>query len=113
MAHGFLIINVTLILQVCGIIFYAGKTYNHPFRGLFKGAQDFFAEGAETFLAPLMVTSDSEGPFWGTKKVEQKCLNRMLNRYIMKKTHESIKCLMYVAGRYIKNITLLHTRAIL
>ena len=45
--------NVPLILQVCGIIFFNwGKTYNHPFRGLFRGAHDYFVEGASTFLAP-------------------------------------------------------------
>ena len=45
-----LTINVTLILQVRGIIFYAGKTYDNPFRGLFRGPQDFFVEGAETLV---------------------------------------------------------------
>ena len=46
--------NATLILQVCGIIFLnLGKTYNHPFRGLFRGALDFFVEGGQDFFGPL------------------------------------------------------------
>ncbi len=35
-------INVPLILIVREVIFYAGKTHNRRFRGVFRGGQDFF-----------------------------------------------------------------------
>jgi len=36
-------LNVPLILIVREVIFfYAGKTHNRPFRGVFRGGQDFF-----------------------------------------------------------------------
>ena len=37
-----LTINAPLILQVREVIFYAGKTYNGAFRGVFRGSLDFF-----------------------------------------------------------------------
>ena len=62
--------NVTLILQVFGIIFLnLGKTNNHPFLGLFRGAFEFFVEGASTFLAPKWPLTVSRDHLKGQKSL--------------------------------------------
>jgi hypothetical protein len=42
LTFDYLTINVALILKVLEVIFYADKTHNRPFQGVFRGGQDNF-----------------------------------------------------------------------